>query len=609
MEHNPSNAQKSSGTAAITPNITNPNMDAQALLAGLQGLAGTAAGAGAGAGQVDVSSLLSNLMQQLAVSAHAQQQQQQQQEQEQEQDPMCVAGPMQMIGGDGTFFQHDVDDFILSAKEIAPASADYAVVSIIGAQSSGKSYLLNRLFGTNFQVMDAAKGRGQTTKGMWLSRCAKPSMLVMDVEGFDGRERGEDDTSFEKQAALFSLTISDLMMVNMWLRDIGRQHGGSIPLFKTIFRERAKLEPGKTRVLVIVRGYDYETPMENLQNDLVTQMEELWESVNKQPGQENKLFSDYIEVMVFALPDKLLVQDFKEQVTNLRNWFSKGGLAGLRQDKVAASGFAFSAKGIWETIRQNKELDLPAHRILVSTCFCEKIVRENLDALALHEDYMSMKSGAQYSPKEFSTKLEGLLECVLTRYDAETDMYDANVRAAKRHELENGTLHLLEPFCKDMFNRLRTTTACESKDKIAAQLRNADDPATAVDASVQACLKEFTESCKELSSRYQVLCDENCKELRNELTSFAQIKAESIKEQRMREELERQRIEADREAERAREEAERLREEAKRAKEEQSAKLSASTKCESWHSAKLKKTQEEGRSHKDRELIPCSMGF
>uniref|UniRef100_A0A6V7QYN1 GB1/RHD3-type G domain-containing protein n=1 Tax=Ananas comosus var. bracteatus TaxID=296719 RepID=A0A6V7QYN1_ANACO len=515
-------------------------MDAHALLAGLQGLAGTAAGAG----QVDVNSLLSNLMQQLGVPAHAQEQQQ-----EQEQEPMLTIR------------------FLLTPS--------HSTMNLANTTINWKSYLLNRLFGTNFQVMDAAKrsikdvfffSQGQTTKGVWLSRCTKPSMLVMDVEGFDGRERGEDDTLYEKQAALFSLTISDLMMVNMWLRDIGRQHGGCIPLFKTIFRERAKLEPSKTRVLVIVRDYDYETPMETLQNNLVTQMEELWESVNKQPGQENKLFSDYIEVTVFALPDRLLVQDFKEKVTNLRNWFSKGGLAELRQDKVAASGFAFSAKGIWETIRQNKQLDLPAHRILVSTCICERIVRENLDALALHEDYMSMKSGAQYSPKEFSTKLEGLLECVLARYDAETDMYDANVRAAKRHGLENGTLHLLVPFCKDMFNRLRTTTACESKDKIAAQLRNADDPATAVDASVQACLKEFTESCKELSSRYQVVCDENCKELRNELTSFAQIKAESIKEQRMREELERQRIEAEREAKPVREEAERLRQEAEHAK-------------------------------------------
>lgn len=35
--------------------------------------------------------------------------------------------------------------------------------------------------------------RSQTTKGIWLARCAgiEPCTLVMDLEGTDGRERGE----------------------------------------------------------------------------------------------------------------------------------------------------------------------------------------------------------------------------------------------------------------------------------------------------------------------------------------------------------------------------------------------------------------------------------
>jgi hypothetical protein len=35
-------------------------------------------------------------------------------------------------------------------------------------------------------------------------------------QGNDGRERGEDDTAFEKQAALFALAVSDVLMVNLW---------------------------------------------------------------------------------------------------------------------------------------------------------------------------------------------------------------------------------------------------------------------------------------------------------------------------------------------------------------------------------------------------------
>lgn len=35
--------------------------------------------------------------------------------------------------------------------------------------------------------------RSQTTKGIWLANCAgiEPCTLVMDLEGTDGRERGE----------------------------------------------------------------------------------------------------------------------------------------------------------------------------------------------------------------------------------------------------------------------------------------------------------------------------------------------------------------------------------------------------------------------------------
>lgn len=40
----------------------------------------------------------------------------------------------------------------------------------------------------------------------------------MDLEGSDGRERGEDDTSFERQSALFALSAADVLLVNMWAK-------------------------------------------------------------------------------------------------------------------------------------------------------------------------------------------------------------------------------------------------------------------------------------------------------------------------------------------------------------------------------------------------------
>lgn len=87
--------------------------------------------------------------------------------------------------------------------------------------------------------MNALTGRQQTTLGIWLARSPKidsPTTLVMDLEGNDGRERGEDDTSFERQTALFALAVADIVLINMWAKDIGRETGAGKPLLKTIFQ-------------------------------------------------------------------------------------------------------------------------------------------------------------------------------------------------------------------------------------------------------------------------------------------------------------------------------------------------------------------------------------
>jgi len=42
-----------------------------------------------------------------------------------------------------------------------------------------------------------------------------------------------------------------------------------------------------------------------------------------------------------------------------------GGLAGDRRGVVPANAFAFSAKQMWQVIKDNKDLDLPAHKVIL----------------------------------------------------------------------------------------------------------------------------------------------------------------------------------------------------------------------------------------------------
>lgn len=99
--------------------------------------------------------------------------------------------------------------------------------------------LLNRLFGTNFDVMSES-ARMQTTKGIWISKGRGMKVLIMDVEGTDGREHGEDQ-DFERKSALFSVATSEVLIVNMWEHQVGLYNGANMGLLKTVFEVNLQL--------------------------------------------------------------------------------------------------------------------------------------------------------------------------------------------------------------------------------------------------------------------------------------------------------------------------------------------------------------------------------
>src|SRR3569833_1854301 len=125
---------------------------------------------------------------------------------------------------------------------VAEAGFTYHLISVFGSQSTDKSTLLNHLFGTEFNVMSESERR-QTTKGIWMSKYKKESagavkmadnILVLDVEGTDGRERGEDQ-DFERKSALFALATSEVLIVNIWEHQVGLYQGANMGLLKTVF--------------------------------------------------------------------------------------------------------------------------------------------------------------------------------------------------------------------------------------------------------------------------------------------------------------------------------------------------------------------------------------
>ena len=133
----------------------------------------------------------------------------------------------------------------------------YQTIGIIGCQSSGKSTLLNHVFGTNFEVMSDDIGRAQTTKGIWLAVNKEFNTIILDVEGTDSKERGDDRLKFEQCSSLFTLAMSDVLMINMWTFDIGRYTASNYGVLKVVFEQNLKLfqQESEKKIIIVLRVF------------------------------------------------------------------------------------------------------------------------------------------------------------------------------------------------------------------------------------------------------------------------------------------------------------------------------------------------------------------
>ncbi|XP_068649719.1 protein ROOT HAIR DEFECTIVE 3-like [Aristolochia californica] len=427
----------------------------------------------------------------------------------------------QLIDGDGVFNISGLENFMKTVK-LGECGLSYAVVAIMGPQSSGKSTLLNHLFHTNFREMDAFRGRSQTTKGIWIAKCVgiEPCTIAMDLEGTDGRERGEDDTTFEKQSALFALAVSDIVLINMWCHDIGREQAANKPLLKTVFQVMMRLfSPRRTTLLFVIRDKT-KTPLEHLEPVLREDIQKIWDSVPKPQGHKDTPLSEFFNVEVTALSSfEEKEEQFKEQVAQLRQRFfhsiAPGGLAGDRRGVVPASAFSFSAQQIWKVIRENKDLDLPAHKVMVATVRCDEIANEKLSHLTSDEGWLELEEAVQSGPVPgFGKKLSSILETYLSEYDAEAIYFDEGVRTAKRQQLESKALHLVHPAYQAMLGHLRSKSLENFKNRLEQSLKRGEGFAASVRECNRSCMIDFDQGCQDVAVQ---LADWNPSKVREKL--------------------------------------------------------------------------------------------
>ncbi|KAG9238287.1 RHD3/Sey1 [Amylocarpus encephaloides] len=364
----------------------------------------------------------------------------------------------------------------LQLTKVAQSGFDYHLISVFGSQSTGKSTLLNNLFGTQFGVMSETERR-QTTKGIWLSKNKREdikapesermanNILVMDVEGTDGRERGEDQ-DFERKSALFALATSEVLIVNIWEHQVGLYQGANMGLLKTVFEVNLQLflkdkqSNPRSLLFFVIRDHIGATPLANLRNTLLADLTNIWTSLSKPKGLEKSRIEDYFDFAFSALPHKILQPEkFVTEVEKLGTRFRRGQRAakqhGLHTDheldggifldeyhrRIPADGFAKYAEGIWDQIVHNKDLDLPTQQELLAQFRCDEITREVLEEfdvaiLPLEEEQAEgIRVGKLSVLKDLGNLGKVARLKTIKAFEVEASRYHKGVYARKRVEL------------------------------------------------------------------------------------------------------------------------------------------------------------------------------
>ncbi|KAG9201837.1 Dynamin-like GTPase that mediates homotypic ER fusion [Epicoccum nigrum] len=428
----------------------------------------------------------------------------------------------------------------LDIEHVIPAGFNYHLIAVFGSQSTGKSTLLNYLFGTQFGVMSEQERR-QTTKGIWMSKNKREAggsgmaenILVMDVEGTDGRERGEDQ-DFERKSALFALATSEVLIVNIWEHQVGLYQGANMGLLKTVFEVNLQLfvkdskTIPKSLLFFVIRDHIGTTPLKNLQNTLIQDLNKLWSAISKPAGLENSRIEDYFDFAFVALPHKILQPEkFEEAVNKLALRFREGyndpKKSGLLDEadlpiflpqyhrRIPADGFPAYAEGIWDQIVHNKDLDLPTQQELLAQFRCDEIAREVLvvfdDKITPLEDKQAedARIGQPSIISDLGPIMNAARALVFKNFDTNASRYHKGVYKRKLAELEGKVDTRLKALSQKQISAAHKSGIDEFSNAVSTAVKlgqkkgGSYDFAQIVDSEKQKALTKFAEEAKSIA--------------------------------------------------------------------------------------------------------------
>nr|GFA38553.1 protein root hair defective 3-like [Tanacetum cinerariifolium] len=216
-------------------------------------------------------------------------------------------------------------------------------------------------------------------------------------------------------------------------------------------REQGEVVPRKTTLMFVIRDKT-RTPLENLEPVLREDIQKIWDSVPKPEHHKQTPLSEFFNVLVVALSSyEEKEEQFKEQ-----------------------------------------------HLSLALTVRCEEIANEKYSSFLKNEDWCELEDAVKsHIVPGFGRKLTSMIDASLSSYDEEATYFEDSVRSAKRRQLEEKLIQLVQPTYLLMLEHIQL----ESLDKFKKALQDALSGGQA-----------FADTASECAGSFMRLFDEQCKD-------------------------------------------------------------------------------------------------
>ena len=101
-------------------------------------------------------------------------------------------------------------EFVQEKREV---NSELVVITVLGPQSTGKSTLLNHLFGSKFHVSDGRCTKGLNAMLLKTDLDDVKEFLILDSEGLFSLEK--DNKEYDKHMVIFCFSVSNFVLINM----------------------------------------------------------------------------------------------------------------------------------------------------------------------------------------------------------------------------------------------------------------------------------------------------------------------------------------------------------------------------------------------------------